>query len=451
MHKRATLAIALAVLPAAFAPASAGAATSPEVGRDKVAERVAAECRRAGVVDDATCWSGIGRRVIRSEVADYEKTWVHRANEFQYRLGAGVPFKDAPWLGTHNSANSTAELPSASQTDSNQQLTLPEQLRLDVRSLEIDIHWVPSVHAGGAPAAVACHARPKGEMHAGCTTERLMGERLREVDAWLEAHPNEVILLYLEDAIEDPAGYQSAGAEVAEIFKGQLFTGEAGCQKLPLSLTRDAVRAAGKQVVIVSDCGSGAWAGNVFSWKSDVSDESGGPDIRPDGCPAMDYLNRLTRVFEDSTWVSATVSGGTGGWITPDNLRTMMRCGIDLFGLDQLLPFDGRLQAAVWTWASETAVPRAGECAAQRPDGRWEGVSCESKRRPACVSAARAWTVPATAVKRKSAAAACADAGLELGTPRTSEENAALRTAAGASSVWLAYSPPASKTKTRRR
>jgi hypothetical protein len=369
---------------------------------------------------------------------------VHRANEFQSRLGDGVPFKDAPWLGTHNSMNSTSEPATASHTDSNQQLTLAEQLRLDIRSVEIDVHWMPSPWAGGQSAAVACHARPKGEMHAGCTTERLMGDRLREVDAWLEAHPNEVILLYIEDAIEDPAGYESAGAEVAQIFKGQLFTGDQGCQKLPLALTRDAVRTAGKQVVIVSDCGSGAWAGNVFSWKGDVSDESGSPDFGPDGCPPMDYAHRLVRKYEDSTWVSATVSGGEGGgWITPDLTRTMMACGVDLFGFDQLLPFDGRLQAAVWTWADEAAIPRAGECTSQRSDGRWAGASCSAKKKPACVSATRVWTVLPTAVKQKAALTACADAGLDLGTPRFSQENAALRAAAGDSAVWLGLKPVA--------
>jgi hypothetical protein len=164
----------------------------------------------------------------------------------------------------------------------------------------------------------------------------------------------------------------------------------------------------------------------------------------------MDFANRLVRVFEDSTWLSASVSGGGGGWITPAYVRTMMRCGVDLFGLDQLLPFDGRLEAAVWTWADEAAVPRAGDCAAQRPDGRWEGAGCASKKSPACVSAARGWTVLATAVKRKSAAAACAGAGLELGTPQTSEENAALRMAAGDVPVWLGYAPPAKPKKRRR-
>ena len=417
---------------AALAPPSASAqSSSPSVGRDKLAERVAAECRRAGVADDAACWSGIGRRVVRSEVAAYEKTWVHRANELQYRLGAEVPFKDAPWLGTHNSPNSVSYEPTLSQTDSNQQLTLTEQLRLDMRSLEIDIHWVNG-------QAIACHGRGADQFHAGCTTERPARERLLEVDAWLEREENEdqVILLYLEDHIGS-AGYATAGAEVAGIFEGQIFTGEPGCQKLPLALTRDAVRAAGKQVVIVSDCGSGAWAQNVFSWKGDVSDESGSP-VAAGACPDMDYARRLVRKYEDSTWVSATAAGGSGGWITGDHVRKMMACGVDLIGFDQILPFDGRLEGAVWTWADEDAMPGAKECPAQRADSRWEGARCAAKKRPACTTEAGTWTVPAKAVKHKAAASECDKAGLELGTPRTSEENVALREAAGNAPVWLA-------------
>ena len=433
--RRGTIAAAFALLLALPAPAGAQS-SSPAVGRDKLAERVSAECRRAGVVDDATCWTGIGRRVIRSEVAAYEKTWVHRANELQYSLGDSVPFKDAPWIGTHNSNNTTSEPATASQTDSNQQLTLTEQLRLDMRSLEIDIHWVNG-------RAVACHGRGEDELHAGCTTERPARDHLAEVDAWLDANPDQVLLLYLEDHVGS-AGYETAGREVAEIFAGRLYTGEPGCQKLPLTLTREAVRAAGKQVVIVSDCGSGAWAQNVFSWKGDVSDESGSP-VAADACPDMDYAHRLVRKYEDSTWLSATVAGGSGGWITGRHVETMMRCGVDLIGFDQILPFDGRLEGAVWTWADEDAVPAARECVVQNADGDWQGESCQRRHLPACVTAAREWLVLADATKAKGAAGACRDAGLELGTPRTSEENAALRAAAGTDLVWLGHGAPAKK------
>ena len=57
----------------------------------------------------------------------------------------------------------------------------------------------------------------------------------------------------------------------------------------------------------------------------------------------------------------------------------MMRCGVDLTGLDQLLPDDGRLDALVWSWAQDE--PSAtGDCAIQRREtGRWEAASCTGK------------------------------------------------------------------------
>lgn len=433
---------------------SAGGPRSLCVGTGKVGERVSAECRRLGITSDATCWSRVGRRVIRSEVADYEKTWVHRALQYQSRLGDAVPFKDAPWPGTHNSTNSTSDDFTVSSTDSNQQLTLTEQLRLDIRSLEVDVHWTYSPRAGGQKAAVVCHGRPPGEMNAGCTSERLLGERLAEVDEWLEANPDEVLLLYLEDAIKDPVGYQAAGKQLEQLFEGQLYAGEPGCQPLPLSLTRDAVRAAGKQVVIVSDCGSGAWAGAVYSWKGNVSSEgqpvgwegAEGPACPSPGAPT-DYATKLVRFYEDSTWLYTSPAGGNADRLTPATVRKMVACGVDLFGFDQLLPFDGRLEALVWSWAPND--PQEG-CAAQAADSRWYSRRCVQKLPPACITAGRTWTVLAAAVKHKAAAAACEAAGLELGTPRTGEENAALRAAAGERTVWLGAAP-AAKRKNRRR
>lgn len=449
MPRRCVPFVLLAVLFALPAPAGAQS-SSPSVGRDKLAERVAAECRRAGVTDDATCWTGIGRRVVRSEVAAYEDSWVHEANEFQYELGNRVGFKDAPWIGTHNSANSTAYLPTLSQTDSNQQLTLAEQLRLDMRSLEIDVHWVR-----GEP--VACHGRSSDELHAGCTSEEPARVRLAEVDAWLEKKGNgdEVLLLYIEDHLRSPGGllpaaYEQAVAEIRDIFDGQLYAPEReGCTALPASLTRADVIAAGKQVVIVSgdsptDCGPPSWQRIQYRWKGEVSDESGSP-VAAGQCPDMKYSTHMVRKYEDSTWLSATAAGGTGGWITAEHVRKMMSCGVDLIGFDQILPFDGRLEGAVWTWADEDSIPKRGECAARLASGRWEGRACGEERRAACVTSAREWIVLADAGSRADAAAACQAAGLELGTPRTSEENTELGAAAGAGSVWLGYAKPGGK------
>lgn len=441
---------------------AAGGSRSMCVGAGKVGERISAECRRRAIVDDETCWSRVGRRVVRAEVADYETSWVHDALGFQYELGNTAPFTEATWVGTHNSANSTSEDPTLSTTDSNQQLTLSDQLRLDVRSLELDVHWTPSAWANGEPAAVLCHARPKGEMHAGCTTERLLADRLPEISSWVAAHEDQVLLLYLEDHINDAAGYASAVADIRAAFPGLIYEpgGGGGCRSLPLALTRAEVLAQGKRVVIVGDCqaGAGPWNEIVFAWKN-VGNTSwegqprGWDDARTPRCPepAADmYATRLVRFYEDSTWIATTPAGGDGERLTPSTVREMVECGVDLFGFDQLLPRDGRLEALVWTWGGKGAAARAGECASQGPDARWQGESCKRKYRPACASESRQWTVLAERAQHKGAAAACKDAGLVLGTPRTGEENAALRAAAGEyDTVWLGYSEPGAKKRTR--
>src|SRR5205085_3835219 len=86
-------------------------------------------------------------------VTAHEASWLGQALELQHRLGDGLPLRDAMWVGTHNSFNTAAKVPpSLSNLDSNQHVSLVDQLRLGVRSLEVDIHWLPSLEAGGANA-----------------------------------------------------------------------------------------------------------------------------------------------------------------------------------------------------------------------------------------------------------------------------------------------------------
>lgn len=436
--------VALAVV---AMPASAGAQSLDEgecrssvgsrsfcVGMAKVGERASAECRRAGIPEDG-CWSRVGRRVLRREVDDYQQSWTHRTLLFQSELAGDVPFRNAPWLATHNSFNSTSEDPTLSHTDSNQQLSLTDQLRLDLRSLELDVHWTPSHRAGGASAPVVCH----GQGNIGCTTERLLGERLPELTAWLAANPREVLLLYIEDGIGD-AGYAATAKVVTDALGERLYRPRGGgCRNLPLDLTRNAVLAAGAQVVVVGDCGSGAWQSVSHAWPDAVRFEERNhgfqpyPDCGPPDAAESDA--KLVRYYEDSTWLTATAGGPDDG-IGPDTVRAMLDCGVDLIGFDQILPRDGRLDAAVWSWAD--GQPSADEgCTVQGgEDGRWRSESCRRKHRAACRSAAGDWTVPARRVKRSSAAALCSDAGLQLGTPRTAHENRLLEDR-GAGTVWL--------------
>ncbi|MEA2475675.1 MAG: hypothetical protein QOE06_3590 [Thermoleophilaceae bacterium] len=477
-HLRARLlaaALAAGALLAAGLPAHAAAQSPDEIcqgvqpapgvcaGLTKLAERAAAECRRAGLVADESCTGPMGHRVIRSEVKTYESSWLHRTLGFQYALGNAVPLRDAPWLGTHNSFNSTSEDPTASHTDSNQQLTLSEQLRIDIRSLELDVHWFPSARAGGAYAPVVCHAQGASQMHAGCTTERLLSERLTEIDSWLRAHADQVLLLYVEDNVDTAEGYDPTSQALADGLRGAdgkslIYKPPSGggCSALPLNVTRDDVLRAGRQVVIVSGCGQGAaWHGLVFNWGPvEVEERNHGyrdapvcdQDPEGDGQPAFGrdvYASKVVRYFEDSTWltqVASNVGQSTrDDGIGPDAARRMTRCGVDLLGFDQILPNDGRLDAVAWSWAPDEPS-RAGTCTIQRGDGRWIARRCNKRQQAACRRADGRWIVTLASVTADAATAACRQLSAKPTAPRTGAQNEALRDAAraaGASGVWL--------------
>src|SRR3954468_3482828 len=219
-----------ALIAATLLPASAGATTNGQL---------ASACEPAGQQVKTVCYGG--DVVIRDGQAyaqpdrfepalqAYEKSWTHRTLAFQYSLANDVGFVNAPWLGTHNSFNSIAQLgPALSSTDANQQLTLVDQLRMDMRSLEVDVHWFPSVRANGANAPVVCHAGAASD-HDGCSTEPLLGPVLDDIGGWLRAHRHQVVLLYIEDHLKG-GGYPAATQAIKESLGSLVYgTGSTEC------------------------------------------------------------------------------------------------------------------------------------------------------------------------------------------------------------------------------
>ena len=379
--------------------------------------------------------------------------WVQQALALQYELANDVGMRNAPWVGTHNSFNSVAEMgPTLSTQDSNQQITLVDQLQQGIRSIELDLHWIPSLQGGGL-APVVCHGT---DQHVGCTTEKPLGPVLDEVAAWLRVAENrdQAILLYLEDDLNAGQEAYDSAAEIINAKIGDLVyrpSPGAGCGTLPLSLTREQVLAAGAQVLIVTDCGIGpAWQGTVFDWSAREESRPFGytefPECGPDFSRET-YDSTLVRYFEDSTQVTANTGEKDDG-ITPETAAQMARCGVDLFGLDQLAPEDPRLAALVWSWAP--GEPEGGSCAVQRvtaddPFGHWLAEGCAVRRRPACRASDGGWVIPERRVrpkKGKTAKARCRKRDASFSVPRTGFEAQLLRLAmqsAGANEVLLGY------------
>ncbi|MEY2448719.1 MAG: hypothetical protein QOH79_2195 [Acidimicrobiaceae bacterium] len=388
-------------------------------------------------------------------VAAQESSWLGSALELQHRLGDALPLWDAMWVGTHNSFNTAANTPlSLSNNDSNQHVSLVDQLRLGVRGIEVDVHWNPSPWANGAYAPVVCHARPTSEKNAGCTFERLLDDELAPVRTWVDQHPGDVVLLYLEDHLDDPAGFDTATQMIDDTLGDRIYKPAAGeeCPLLPMSLRRADVLAAGKQVVIMSGCGSGAWNSTVFD--DSVRSEEGNPEFA--GYPACtspsvkigDYGTKLVRFYEDSTFVSAAVAGGDPGHrLTVAEIRDMVRCGVNLFGLDQVDPSDPRLEAMVWSWApNEPSSSRAGACAFSGSDDRFHAGACDKGRlRFACVNRATGeWSVTARSGRMRDGFKTCQreHPGSVFAVPGSgnhAQRLADAKASAGATDVWLAY------------
>ena len=264
------------------------------------------------------------------------------------------------------------------------------------------------------------------------------------------------MLLYIEDAIDEPAGYDAAAQAIKQTIGDLVYKPPAGvpCPKLPLTLRRADVLAAGKQVVIMSGCGSGstAWGSRVFD--DSVRSEEGNPDFA--GYPACtspsvraaDYGTKLVRFFEDSTFVSTAVAGGDPGQrFTPLELTDMVRCGVNLFGLDQVDPSDPRLEAMVWSWArGEPVASDPGSCAVDGADSRFHSVPCDQGARSfACVDrASGVWSVTRAAGAPGDGVAVCEQEhpGSDFAVPGSGAHAQRLREAkasAGITEVWLAY------------
>jgi hypothetical protein len=116
--------------------------------------------------------------------------WVLR--EQRYGIGKDEQINWVTTIGTHNSYSSGAQGYGLA-LGQNQKLSITDQLQAGARILELDPHWY-------LEHLVLCH----GDSNALCylTAElysRWFSSGLVEIENWLNANPNEVIMIYLDD------------------------------------------------------------------------------------------------------------------------------------------------------------------------------------------------------------------------------------------------------------
>ncbi|MDX6278821.1 MAG: hypothetical protein QOJ72_2949 [Nocardioidaceae bacterium] len=437
----------------------------PCIVLNKATDAVGAECRRINL-PDSLCVLPLAHKVTQAATNAYLQSWVHGTAQFQYDLGNSLPLRDAQWIGTHNSFNNLADgglvdSLTLSHLDSNQQLSLTQQLDIDVRAIELDLHYVPRLELLGAKGVTVCHGQPPSSADLGCTTEPLFATLLPTIAKWLSApsHHGQVIMLYLEDEMKDAKAYASAVATLDKVLRrpdgssliyhpNPAQRAANGCTPLPLGTSRADVAASGAQVVLVGSCAPG-WSTDVFDWDNTHVESGSTPGYRP--YPACDstyapsvYDTKLVRYFEDTTLVSAllnpTVPPANPNALTPIKAQSMTNCGVNLFGFDQLLPEDGRIQGTLWSWAPDEPKAAAGGCTLQNADSRWIAAACGDTHPAACQAADGTWSVTPTAVTFDDATAACAARGSTFALPRDGDQNSALHAVADAvGGAWVNY------------
>jgi len=279
------------------------------------------------------------------------------------------------------------------------------------------------------------------------------------VRRWLDAHPGQFLLIYLENQLYDASpiadatlAHNTAATLLSKAF-GKLIYRPSGatpgnCATLPYDKSRAQMMATGARVLLVGNCGPGAWSGLVFQ-RGSKWDESGDPSsytFSYSGACADDMAARagdtkFRREFEDSTFVTAATNAAPSTPMSPDNVAAMVRCGVNIIGMDQLRPQDGRLAALVWSWAANQPSS-AGACAEQWSSGRFFAVACGLARAAACQTPAGSWRVTAAAVEWADAAGECAAEfpGSRFAVPMNGYRNLTLSQArSGAAAVWLNY------------
>jgi hypothetical protein len=452
-------------------------------GPEHLAVAAATECRALG--GGSSCDEIDGYTVDDNLVAAASHSWIARSLAEQRVLDDNAPLQEELWAHTHNSFDAEEY---RTQTlyglDPNQLYTIPHQLDMGIRAIEIDLHWVPSIH-GDPNAVVVCHGTQIGfrglaMVHAGCLpTDPLLSDRLPAIDDWLDRHPGEIVMLYFEDqmqenGVDSAQAHEEAAAEIKKDLGDKIYTPPqgAGCTDLPMDISRADIRKAGKQVIITGNCYSGGaspWDDVVFS-RGPRWIESGldyGTDFTPQRCAVdrvkEDYPHNWIRHWGDMTGLSdndptALENGqppGGGGDVTVDDAINMVRCGVNMIGLDMLEPFDARLAATIWSWEQdEPRLNVTGACAVSDANARFVSRDCGSHKKSktvafpfekhpyACFDGS-SWRITEKSGRFGSGAEECAAEGLgTFDVPRSGYANELLRmakAAAGANEVFVDY------------
>ena len=334
-----------------------------------------------------------------------KQPWIASTLKLQREIDVDAPLNEATFIGTHNSYNSKSYATPLRYIDPNQLLSISEQLDMGIRSIELDAHWTTT--SSLSKDILLCHAQ---DNHIGCSLfDRNITEGLQEIRDWLKANPNEIILLYIERHLD---GHEPKLASLLKEYLGEFiykasFVRKSGadtknCVALPsTSLTKANILKAGKQLIIVTKTCSGAssqykeqdtpnesWNDYVFAGIGDIptlpytfidstiTNFTAYPDCSKSNLfyPDINHTS-MWRIYEDRTNLSSVIHKEKQ--LLDDDMRELMRCGINWPTVDMLSAADSRLTAAIWSWARAFPQDDQGQCAISKINEGIKNTSCD--------------------------------------------------------------------------
>jgi hypothetical protein len=368
-------------------------------------------CDRGLKEDGGVCVNGNAPQARYSaKMDDFVDNWDAWALDNQRRqLAAGEPINWVTALAAHNGFSSTAD----GYSDPNQTYSLTDQLRGSVRWLDLDVYW----HSGQLRL---CHGV--------CSlTDRHYTNAIKEIGAWLDWNPQDVIMISFEDKIVGaPDTLHERINNPIQLYLDQSKT-RAGAQRVykpgdettvcPITCANERwpsqreLLAAGKQVILLSE----NTRGGKYLWHSRGTEDPGYSEHPDFGAQAKKFdfdtctLKVATKhrwqadakawgvVTEDRT-ISGAVFSYTSGLI--DNLRAAKAalCNLTKISLDHAHAAektaggacatarrveqlddpcpdpDRRIFNTIWSWAEEDRGQH-GDRALLGTDKRWVSAS----------------------------------------------------------------------------
>jgi hypothetical protein len=342
--------------------------------------------------NDPACAVFDGIEISEALVAAQESSWLNEALAHQRSLDDDHPLQDELWTHTHNSFNADAyPLQVLGGLDRNHIYSVGDQLRMGVRAIELDLHYNLHLTTAAPRAVQVCHGTevplPDGSnYHLGCELNSpLLGAYLTEISAWMDDNPDEVLMLYLENALDENAqAHEQAAASLVDAFGDLIYAPPTtDCTPIPMDVTRKQIRDSGARILITGNCGPANSPWNALVHERGSRWKEGGLDYGDD-FPAypcterradQDYANNWIRHWGDETGLSA--GAGSGGDVTPNDALNMVRCGVNMVGWDNLVPFDERMGNMVWSWRmNEPSTDADGYCARLADDDRFDAADC---------------------------------------------------------------------------